>query len=709
MAILNTKQGILARVYLCFFFVLAYAVLVMVYAFRIQFIEGHHWKAMADSLMISEVEIEATRGNIYACDGSLLATSVPVYTIYMDTRAEGISPEAFKQGVDSLALMLSLEFKDKSKNEYHQLLSRARRMKDRYCLLQRRITYEQLKHVKDFPIFRLGRNRGGLIIEEIDIRDWPFGELALKTIGKYRPEKDSAIYGLEAAYNKELSGHKGKRLMQKIMGGNWMPLSNENDIEPQDGYDLVTTLDITMQDDAEHALMKGLIENDAESGTIIVMETKTGDVKALASLKKTAPGVYKENASKNLGMGVTCDPGSTFKLASVLCLLEDGKVGPNDRVNSEDGTTQYPGGAIMRDSEHGGHGMISLEESFEMSSNVGISKFIWQHYKNNPAQYTNRIRNKFRFGSKLNVGFLGEPDPEIHHPGDGKWSATSLPWMSIGYEVLITPLQTLTFYNAIANGGVMVKPRFITRMENTGKVVQEFPVVVLDSALVSKNSLQRVMPMLLGVVESNWGTAKKLASPNYRIAGKTGTARTLQNGKYDGPYRSSFCGFFPADNPQYTIYVMVYYPNKGIYYGAQVAGPIFREVSDKIFARCAIRPNTPYTADSIFLANRFTQGKGYAYDFEAISRTLGLKWSSQLPSGLWGKWHVDGVETKVEDVPNEGNKVPDTRSMSARDALYLLENKGLKVVLHGSGKVIRQSIKPDSPLKPGTSIVLTLG
>lgn len=699
---MSPKQAILIRVYLSYFFIVAFAFIIMSFAFRIQFSEGNKWRALADSLTTDFRVIEASRGNIYASDGNLLSTSVPVYDIYMDTRASGLTNEVWRKNIDSLSLMLSLTFKDHTEREYRNMLNRARTKShpDRYFRLQKKISFEVLKMVKDFPLFRLGKNKGGLRVEENNVRMTPFGRLAFRTIGLNRDQGKSV--GIEAGWDDYLRGKPGKRLMQKIMGGYWVPVSDENDVEPKNGCDVYTTIDMNLQDVTDHALANALSEQMASHGCAILMETRTGQIKAISNLTRKPNGELVED--KNYAISEITEPGSTFKLASVLALLDDQMLQPGETVSSEDGTTRFAD-RVMRDSEHGGHGDLTLQRAFELSSNVGISKFVYNHYRANPSRFIKHLTNDFKLSQPLHSGIPGEGLPFIKSPKDRTWSEPTLPWMSIGYEVLITPMHTLTLYNAIANHGVMVKPQFVTRVEQTGKLIKAFPTEVLNPKIVSDKTLAQVMPMLCGVVEH--GTATNLRNSVYSIGGKTGTARIVDGGQYIEEYKSSFCGFFPADNPQYTCMVMIFRPSKGLYYGALVAGPVFKEIADKVYSNLVTPASISPDTASVY--EKTTISSGSREDLMAILSYNGVKVRAKAsPYFEWGHAKKTGSVATVSEsrITLKTKRMPDVTGLKLKDAIYLLENLGLNVSVEGFGKVIYQSIPEGEFIYKGKSILI---
>ena len=464
----NNRKVILIRTYTAFAFMCVFAAAIIAYLFKIQFKEREHWIELSENLSTTIQTVEPSRGSIFAIDGSLLATSLPIYDLRLDGKAPGFAKSTvFENNVDSLALMLSQLFKDRSKAEYKRILTSVRKRKDRYYLLKRKVSYPEMKVVKEFPIFRLGKYKGGLTIEEKNKREKPFEYLAERTIG-YSVSGVQPV-GLEGAFNKDLSGKEGKRVMQRIAGGTWIPVNDEEQIEARNGNDIHTTIDVNLQDVATHALMRTLITNNAEWGTAVLMEVSTGEIRAIANLTRVSEGKYTEKY--NYAVGESLEPGSTFKLASSLALLEDKKVKMTDLFDTENGEKRYFANAVMYDSEKGGHGIVTFQHAFEISSNVAISKAIYQHYKNNPTQFYNHLE-KLHFTNPLGLQIMGEGKPRIKHPKDKDWYGTTLPWSSIGYEVKVTPLQVLTLYNAVANNGKMVKPLFVKRITNTGKIIK---------------------------------------------------------------------------------------------------------------------------------------------------------------------------------------------------------------------------------------------
>lgn len=687
-------------------FILLFSLVILVNVFKIQIIEGDFWKEKAKELTMAYKNIEAVRGNIFATDGALLATSLPIYEIRMDLVADPITDKLFKENIDSLAFCLSNLFQDKSKQQYKAELIKGRQKKSRYHFIQNNVRYNELKELKTFPIFRLGKYKGGLIYIQKNKRELPFKNLAARTLG-YDRESGKPV-GIEGAYNSYLKGVSGKRLMQKIAGNVWMPVNDENEVEPNDGSDILTTIDVNIQDVAHTALQRQLQLHSADHGCVAVMEVATGEIKAIVNLSRVDSLTYIEKY--NYAIGESTEPGSTFKLASLMAVMEDGYADLGDFVDTEDGTTKFYD-YTMRDSHEGGFGKITLQESFEKSSNVAVSKIIYKHYQKNPKQFIDRL-TQFGLATPLNLEIAGEGIPKIKKPKDKDWSGVTLPVMSIGYETRSTPIQMLTFYNAVANNGVMVKPMFVKELSEKGKVTKTFPSTVMNKKICSQQTIDKAKKMLEGVVEN--GTAKNLKNPNYKIAGKTGTAQ-IANGKYGYKYKqtvsyqASFCGYFPADNPKYSCIVVVNAPSNKVYYGNLVAGPIFKEIADKIYSSSldihkAILAE--YTENQIF--SPYCKS-GKKEDYDIIVKELSLKNTAAIQSNNdWVNASTKEKEIIFSNRKIAENLVPNVAGMGIRDAVYLLENNGLVVKAKGKGLVLKQSIPAGTKLKKGTIIVLEL-
>lgn len=697
----SNKGEILKRVYLVYFTMVVLGLTVIGKAAYIYFAQGEMLREKAEKITIRYDKIEANRGNILASDGSLLAASVPVFELRIDAGNTHYTDEFFFENVDSLAICLAAHFKDKTKNEYKQLLVKARKDNNRYLLLKRNITYTDLKAVREFPIFRMGKYRGGLIAEAKNRRELPFRLLAFRTIGWDKDGQENDI-GLEGAFSHVLEGQKGQRLVQLIGKGVWRPLNDENEIEPRDGNDIVTTIDINIQDVAEDALMRQLIANEADHGSVVLMEVATGHILAIANLGRNKDGVYEEKY--NYAIGESSEPGSTFKLASLLAALDDGLLSLSDTVDTQGGAVRFAN-RIMKDSHHGGYGKISVRKAFELSSNVGISKVIHRAYHDKPQQFIDKLY-AMRLNQPLGLEIPGEGKPSIKDTHHKYWSKVSLPWMSIGYEVAITPLQTLAFYNAIANGGVMVKPQLVKEIRHAGETIQVIQPEILSTSIVkNKETIVLARELLEGVVEQ--GTATHLKNPYYKIAGKTGTAQIAQNnaGYNKSNYKASFAGYFPADNPRYSMIVVINNPRKGVYYGGSIAGPVFREVADKVFAtRIEVPASAADTVPCIYPL--LASGRGD--ELEMLLREINVSYPGSR-SFEWFTYKNGEQGPEVIPIPPAEDKVPDVTGMGARDAVYMLESAGIKVKISGKGKVKRQSLPAGIKVTAGSQCIIELG
>lgn len=683
------NKDIIWRIALIYFGMLVIAAMIIYKLISIQLYEGPGLKKEARKQEIREFKLKAAKGSILSDKGELLATSIPVFEIHMDVANSNVSHSLFREKVDSLALQLGHLF-HKSKSFYKKQLVKARRNGNRYLLLARKVNYNDLRKLRTFPILRRGKMKGGFITIRKTQRIHPFGSLALRTIGY--SNGTGAQVGIEGAYAKQLTGKDGKELRRRINHGDWVPVIDENDVEPQDGYDAVTTINCALQDVAEEALLKQLQYHEATMGCAIIMAVKTGDIKAIANLKKDSKtGTYKE--IYNMAIHEKVEPGSTFKLASLMAAFEDKKLKLTDTVDASKGYVVYYG-RTLRDVHKVGNGPITVKEAFEHSSNVGISKLIWRSYKHNPSQFVHRLY-AMRLNKPLGIELLGESKPYIKDPKKNRknWYGTSLPWMSVGYELELTPLQILTFYNAVANKGVMVKPRFVTEIRDGGITIQKFDTVVLNPHIASKQTLAAAREMLRAVVED--GTGKALLNKHFSIAGKTGTAKISANGGYvKGAYNATFVGYFPADNPQYSCIVMINKPTKHGYYGAAAAIPVFKDIANKIVATSlsieAHHDTTIKNNSDIPLPKTICN----AQDAHAIYTALGIHVSDFLKNETWVTVKKQNKTVNLDAVELTRHKVPDVRGMKAKDAVFLLENLGMRTLVKGRGVVRSQSIKP---------------
>ena len=702
---MGIKRDIYWRIAIAFIAMVVFAVAILWKIFQIQNVEGNYWRAMADSLTTRYVAIDADRGNIYSSDNRLLATSLPRFEIRFDAKAEGLENSYFNSTIGKLADSLAWLFNDKSSNDYRFELTNARKNNERYHLLKREISYTQLQAIKNFPIFRDGQYKGGLIVTQKNKRSYPFRVLANRTIGYVRDNGTKPV-GLEAKFNNDLIGTQGKRLMQKISGGIWMPVNDDNELAPKNGKDIITTIDVSIQDVAENALLKTLLKNNADHGCVIVMDVKTGAIKAIANLGRDKDSVYKE--LYNYAIGEAHEPGSTFKLASMLSLLEDGYIKLTDTIDTEHGHKFYAK-QIMKDAEDHGESRVTIKKCFAISSNVGVSKLVNQNYYKNPDKFLKHLRD-LKLDQPVGIEIPGERKPYIKNDSDKLWSASvSLPWMSVGYELNITPLRLLTLYNAVANNGVMMKPYIVQAIQEYGQTSQEFAPVISIPTICSDATLISLKELLNEVVIS--GTAHNLFNPYYSVAGKTGTAQitNIGGGYVKHIYQSSFYGYFPADVPQYSIAVVINAPSKGVYYGSAVAGPVFKEIADNIFStNLNIHPSIENDTVT-YNATMPIVKTGSSSDLKYLFNNLKIPFINNEE----GTWLQQVSSEKVVELISSNKSVvagvvPDVKGMGLRDAIYLLESSGLQVRVDGIGVVKNQSLPAGTKILKGQLITIIL-
>ena len=701
---MSIKSDILWRVALVYLAITLFALTVMVKIVYLQFIDDDVWKAKAENTRIKNFSIPPHRGDIYATDMRLLASSVPYYEIRMDMKTPALTDQIFYKHIDSLALCLSKLFNDRSAKAYKELLLNARSTGNRYLLIKKKVNYVQLKELKTFPIFRLGQYKGGLIVNQESLRQKPYYNLASRTIGYTTQGSSGNIVGIEGAFDQYLGGIQGVKKMQKLSGDIWMPLDGAGEIEPYDGSSVVTTIDINLQDVAEKALMRQLIANNAHAGTAVLMEVKTGEIKAIVNLTDTF-GAYREYY--NYAVGQSSEPGSTFKLPAIIAAIEDGYIKLTDTVQTNKGIFNYYDLTIRDDNYlQGGHGVLSVEEIFELSSNVGMAKIITDSYRNHPNRFIDRLYS-MNLNEPLNISIKGEGKPVIRYPGDKLWSGVTLASMSYGYEVKLTPLQLLAFYNAIANEGKLVRPRFVKEIRNHGKIERTFVTEVINPSICSKSTIRAAHKLLEGVVES--GTAQNLKTTHFSIAGKTGTTQMYDKntGYKVKSYQASFVGYFPAEKPKYSCIVVIYSPKNYVYHGAYVAGPVFYEIANKLYATDLSMQEPLNTRKSAALEIPFSKN-GYQPEISTVLNMLDIRMICEQPGANWVSTTRTDGHISLEPRNMNENLVPNVVSMGLKDALYLLENKGLKVQVVGRGSVRNQSIPPGTVIRTGETIKLEM-
>jgi len=703
----NVKKSIVTRVRLAFLGVAVFSGAIFWKATRIQFQEGAKWRALEQERRISYQSVPATRGNIYSDNESIMATSLPFYRVAWDPAV--VDEAVFKAGVDSLAWHLAHFFGDRSVQEYRRRLVNAHEAKEpalRYVRLNsRQINFQEKKMLTSWPIFREKRNRGGTIFEKVDKRFRPFGGLAQRTIGFVNEDRHGA--GLEFTFEQSLAGKAGEALFERVPGG-IKPVYDGTEIKPLPGYDVKTTLDINLQDVAENALYKSLVDNNAQYGCVILMEVATGEIKAVANLGKASDDTYKEDYNYAFADQGRTEPGSTFKLASMMALLEARPAIKLDDVVDTGNGRMYVGGAVKSDSH--GYGRITVQQVFEKSSNIGVAKLVDKYFAGNPTEYTDYLK-KFGLDKPLGFQMAGEALPYVKDPTDRSWSRTSLTTMSIGYELKLAPLQTLAFYNAVANGGVKVQPLIVREIKQADQVLQHNEPKVLNPKICSDATLTKLKAMMEGVVQE--GTARGIRPKDYSIAGKTGTAWKFKNGQYTKTYSTSFVGYFPADKPKYSCIVVVDSPRNGRIYGADVAAPVFREVADKCMARDLLSQRPLLAKARLNKSHVPLVRAGMQDELALVCQKLGLSGKTQATGGEeWVRaasdtsFHARTVALVVN--PVRTGQVPQVRGLSLRDALFLLENRGLHVRAVGTGRVREQSLEVGAPIRRGDLITLNL-
>lgn len=692
-----------ARANMVYFSVVLFALAIAVKLFTIQLVEGDKWRARAETVSTTYRIVQPDRGHIYSEDGRLLATSVPEYDVRMDMMPNGMTDELFRSKVDSLSVRLADLFKDRTASEYKRDLIDARYRKERYYLVKRNADHTQVQVLRSFPLFNLGRYKGGLVTEKRTARIHPFGRLASRSVGYVL--RDSSKVGLEGGYDKWLRGITGRRLERRLTGGVWMPMDNGDGVDPEPGSDIHTTIDMNLQDVADAALEDQLRKHGAQYGTLVVMEVETGYIKAICNLTRKDSSYVSD---LNYAVSQSTEPGSTFKLASLMVGLDDGLIKATDTVDTQKGQVRFRD-RIMRDSHEGGYGRITVQRAFELSSNTGISLAVTKAYEKDPKRFVDGLR-RMGLADRTDVMIPGEATPTMRNPGEKGWSGVSLPWMSIGYEVALTPLQVLTFYNAVANNGRLMQPQFVDHVSRNGKTTERFEPKELNPAICSKATLDVVHGFLQGVVDS--GTATNLRSAHFAIAGKTGTAQIARNGSYKSQglsYQASFVGYFPADAPKYSCIVVVNGPTMSGYYGNVVAGPIFQNIADKIYSNRLEMQQDVLLAEGTGPRTPVTLS-GHTGDLRIALEGLRVpvivegegEWTTTNAGDTAVVLSARGIPTSAMD------RVPNVLGMGLRDAIYILENRGLRVHIRGNGMVRKQSLQPGSKASMGSAITIEL-
>ncbi len=662
----TTETNILNRLYFVAGSMFVFALAVVFKLCTIQFVQGDAYRELAEERTIQDMDIPANRGNVYSADGSLLATSIPKY----DIRIDAIQPkqELFNELVKPLADSLS-KFSGKSSSYHLGRIKKARKNKNRYFLLARDISYSDYIRIRNFPMLNLGAIKGGLIVTQEEKRDHPMGGIAERTIGYEKIDDDGNVTrpGIDGYFGKKyLRGTNGKRLMQKIGNRKWKPIVDYDQVEPQDGYDIYTTIDVNIQDIAHHSLLGQLEKYQADHGCAVVMDVETGEIKAISNLGKNKDGKYYERL--NYAVGESHEPGSTFKVMALMAALEDKVIDTSTVVDTKMGSKRFYGRSVT---DSRGYGKISVARALEVSSNIGLATIIDEAYSKQPQKFINRLKS-WKLHDTLGLSIIGEGIPDIPEPGKTNWSRNALPSMAYGYNLRMTPLQTLAFYNAIANDGELIRPRFINAVKEFDREIETFEKEVINQKICSDKTLGEIREILKNVVVR--GTGSRMYSENFSMAGKTGTARldysNYEEWKKDRKYVSSFAGYFPADNPKYSCIVVIHEPSTKVgFYGADVSGPVFKRIAQKIYTETPLIDQV----ESLEVVN-----KKVNEDFESYYKT------AQLHKTI----------------------MPNVVGLPAMDALALLENMGLKVKMQGAGVVKSQSVDKGIKVKPNQVIVL---
>ena len=694
---INTRKAILLRSYVVFGVAFLFALWILISSARLQMGIDNEFGSLLKKKNTRISDIKAMRGNIYADGERLLATTTSRYTLIVDAVADGLSDKIFTQNIKALSKKMAKHFDKRDAKQWETYFKDLRSRKRRYTILAKDINYGLAKKMRKWPIIKLGRYKG-FYFEEYGERLYFMGEMARKAIGSSR----GGVYvGLEGAFDSLLRGINGKQMQQRMPGGVWRTIKTAKYNQPRDGYDIITTLDVQIQDVAQYALQKAVVANEALSGCAMVMDVKTGAIKAIANLKRGTDGKYRE--TKNYAVDDYSEPGSTIKLISAMALINDGYCESNDTVNIHWGKYDFYD-KTMVDASIPKKSVYTLHESFQYSSNVGISRLVTDNYKNKPDKFIKYFK-KLRLDQTPAFDIKSSNFPIVQQPGKGTWSANSLPWLSIGYEARLSPLQILTVYNAVANNGTLMRPYMVSELRQQGRVIDKIKPMVVEKRICKPSTIESLKRMMESVVSD--GTATNLKSESYTIAGKTGTAQIADGNKgyKKGAYKASFAGYFPAENPKYSIIVVINEPKSGQYYEGAVAGPVFKEISDFIYSKNNSMQKPPATPDDMefpqIMTGRSDQVK-YVLDKLAISSyTIGK--SGDFTQAKGGKYSVELHKYNLDK-----SKIPNVKNMGLREAVYVLESMGLKVSYEGTGKVRSQSIVAGRKFKVGQRIKLML-
>jgi len=710
----NDRRDILLRFGILYVVILGVAAAIIFKIIDIQVFERPIWMKLASRLTQADREAPATRGNIFAADGELLASTLPKYYLYMDMRSDALhdtlknhEKSLFSEKVDSLATALSRKLGDKSKDEYKRSLINAyKRVDKRFLLYPYLVSFSDMQQIRKFPLFNMGKIKSGLSEEVYARRVRPFGDLGSRTIGDiYGDGARGGKNGIELAFDSMLKGKSGVFSRQRI-AGRW---ENVVAVQPDNGVDIYTTLDVAIQDITESSLLRELTALQANEGCAVVMEVNTGEIKAVANLSRLPDGSYAER--RNQAFADQGEPGSTFKVASIMAALDDGLISENDTIDTGNGVYSFFGQSMKdHNANRGGYHRISVAQAIWYSSNVGISRAIYNAYKNNPSAFVDKLYS-MKLNQKMHFDIPGSGAPYIKHPNDKHaiWSNTTLPWMSIGYELGMPPIYTLAFYNAIANGGKMIRPFLVRSIQRDGKTIKTFTTETINEAICKPTTLTKMRAMLEGVVK--YGTGKSVASPYVQIAGKSGTAQISKGSagyKSNGvTHQVSFCGYFPANNPRYTVICVIREPQIGVASGGHMSGAVVKSIAELVYAKkITIKP---HEVAKIANSPKMPNVKGGNYnEVQTVLSRLAINFMGDKGSNPWIQTLSDANSVQIRPLNRSRNAIPNVVGLGAKDAVYLLENIGLRAQLIGRGKVVGQSIQVGSYPYKGQTIVLTL-
>lgn len=708
---MEVKRDILWRVYLCFLGMVVLSMLILGKAVYIQRFQGEHWRSMSDSMHQKIQELDADRGTIYSEDGQMLSTSLPQFDIYIDFMADGLrekNGKVFKANIDSFALSLSNFFNDKSTAQYKKELQGGYTKKSRYYPLRKKLTFDEYKTFRQFPLVKLGRNKSGIIVEENSKRVSPFGLLANRTIGLSREHIASngkmkkQNVGLEKSYDSLLTGQKGQRLVRYVAGGA-VPVEGFQ-VEPENGKDIFTTIDVNIQDITQNALLRMMEKSEAQYGTCIVMETKTGKIKAIANLGRRPDGGYWEDDNYALR---TTEPGSTVKLATLLAVLDKGSSNLTDMVEVGSAGRMQVGPRMVNDAERSPKAVLTVKECFAHSSNVGMSKLALKAFGNDPKSFREYL-HRYHLDQRSPIDLTDVPKPMLAPLDPKNGGLMNMLTMSFGYAINVSPLQTLTLYNAIANDGKMMKPYLVNSIQSNGIVVKQFEPTVIDNNLCSPETAKAARESMEAVVTEGTGRPAFKDMP-FAVAGKTGTAHVADgNIKYGhGVYQASFVGYFPANNPQYSCIVVVRTkPHAALHYGGQLGAPVFREIAIKLYSMYVEQKSAnPFTPKKDSAAYFYA---GNTKDIKNVFQAFSMKYADSVHENKWASVYASNFQPVIRTNAVAEKRMPNVKGMGLKDALYLLESMGLKVSVSGKGKVMNQSIAPGTSLAKGLTVALEL-